>query len=109
MNAKGSGESITYVIKALNKGGEWDNLGLTFDMSVAKRNAQKALEEKKKGYREVRIDKHFRDPSQNRQVTTTIFQLSRAQKTRSFITLWLLLLAASAGVASFILAYFLGK
>lgn len=94
---------IIYSVLAMDATG-WNTHGTVHDMHNAMSSAEKLFESGR--YNEVKVEKAFFDPTNKRQVTTTILERKRENK-KSYLTYYLLVLAVLIGILSFAITYFL--
>lgn len=93
----------TYKILA-QTGSGWEEKARTFDMGEARRQADTLHANKK--FKNVKVDKEFTDPSNGRRVSATII-IKGAKPSSGISIVWLLLFAVCAGIATFVVTYFL--
>ena len=93
----------TYKILVQTKSG-WEEKARTADMGEARRAADTFHAKKK--FRSVKVDKEFTDSTNGRRVSATII-MKGSKPSSGMSVLWLLLLAAVCGIATFVITYVL--
>ncbi len=93
-------EQIEYSVLTFGHG-DWQEQGKATDMQSAMRMADHIVASRR--FERVKVDKHFHDGTNNRFVTATIFEKTRARAGLGIG--WLLALAAFGGCTAFLLTY----